>query len=184
MEEEGKILVLSAPSGTGKTTITDRIVEINSDFVKSISFTTRDPKVNEREGVDYFFRTHDDFNKMLENKEFLECAEVFGNLYGTTRNFVQRMVNSGKTVIFDIDWQGAQIVRKRARVDVVSVFIMPPSMEELRRRLETRGRDTPEEIEKRLAKAEDEMSHKGEFDAVVINDNLDQVVNEIISLAT
>jgi guanylate kinase len=94
------------------------------------------------------------------------------------------MVNSGKTVIFDIDWKGAQIVRKRARVEVFSIFIMPPSMEELRRRLESRGRDTPEEIEKRLAKAEDEMSHKGEFDAVVINDNLDQVVNEIISLAT
>lgn len=183
MEEKGKILILSAPSGTGKTTIAKRIMSTDPDFVNSISFTTREPREGEKDGVDYFFRSEEDFKKMIENKEFLECAEVFGHYYGSTNNFVERKVEENKIVLFDIDWQGAQIIRKRARVDVLSVFIMPPTMEELRNRLESRGKDSQEEIEKRLSKAESEIAHKDEYDAVIINHDVDVAVAEIISLA-
>lgn len=182
MEEEGKILIISAPSGAGKTTIVDKILEMDTDFVSSISFTTREPRGNEQDGVDYFFRTEAEIGKMIDKGEMLEVAEVYGHLYGTSRNFVQRMTNAGKHVIFNIDWQGARVVRKRARVDVISIFVLPPSMKELKRRLEQRGQDSPEEIEKRLENAEIEISHKGEYSSVVVNDDIDLAVSEIINL--
>jgi len=181
-EEEGKILIISGPSGVGKTTVADRILEESPNFVNSISVTTREPRGNEKDGVDYFFRDEETFQKMIDNHEFLEAAKVYDHYYGTTRNFVQRKTSEGLNVIFNIDWQGAQIVRKRARVEVISVFLLPPSEEELKKRLESRHSASPEEIVKRLAKAQEEISHQNEYDAVIVNDDLDAVVGQILQM--
>lgn len=169
-------MVLSSPSGAGKTTISRRILEEDNDINLSISVTTRAPRSNEIEGRDYFFVDHTDFNLMVNREQLLEHAKVFGNYYGTPRLPVENALASGRDILFDIDWQGTQQLAEKARADLVSIFILPPTWRELERRLFSRAQDEPSEINRRMAKAADEMSHWAEYDYVIINRDLDQSV--------
>ncbi|MFO1354813.1 MAG: guanylate kinase [Gammaproteobacteria bacterium] len=166
----GNLFVLSAPSGAGKTTLTRALLAADPRLRFSISFTTRPPRAGERDGHDYFFVDHARFEAMIAANELLEHAAVFGNFYGTGRAQVQAHVRAGRDVLLDIDWQGARQVRERMPESVL-IFIMPPSLAELGRRLRGRATDSDEVIGRRLAEAQAEMSHWPEFDYVVINDD-------------
>lgn len=168
----GLMLVLSSPSGAGKTTLSRRLLQTDPDIVMSVSATTRPPRPNEIEGQDYFFVSPEKFDAMVEAGEFLEHATVFGNKYGTPRAPVMAALEAGKDVLFDIDWQGTQQLREHARQDLVAIFILPPSMLELERRLKSRAQDSAEEVARRMAKATDEMSHWAEYDYIVVNRDL------------
>jgi len=170
----GLMLVLSSPSGAGKTTLAKRLLQVEQGVVLSISATTRPRRPGEVDGEDYFFVAEDVFAAMRANGELLEWANVFGNLYGTPRNFVEKALKSGTDVLFDIDWQGAQQLAHAARDDVVKAFILPPSREELERRLRQRAQDSEEVVERRMAEADSEMSHWAEYDYVIINNDLDE----------
>lgn len=176
IQRRGLMMVLSSPSGAGKTTISRRILEEDSEINLSVSVTTRAPRKNEIEGRDYFFVDHTDFNLMVNREQLLEHAKVFGNYYGTPRLPVENTLASGKDVLFDIDWQGTQQLAEKARDDLVSIFILPPNWRELERRLFSRAADEPSEINRRMAKAADEMSHWAEYDYVIINRDLDESV--------
>ena len=182
MSNPGKMLIISGPSGAGKNSIIKKIMELDSSFIHCMSVTTREPRGNEEDGVDYVFITEEKLNEMIKNKELLECAQVHGAFYGITKNFVERMALEGRNIVLNIDWQGAKIIKERSREAVYSIFIMPPSIEELKRRLATCGRYNEEEMAKRLAKLESEVSHKNEYDAIIINDDLNVAANEIIKL--
>lgn len=168
----GLMLVLSSPSGAGKTTISRRLMERDADLTMSVSATTRPRRPGEENGLDYIFVDPTVFNLMVNRQELLEHAKVFGNYYGTPRQPVEAALASGKDVIFDIDWQGAQQVAEKAREDLVSVFILPPSTEELDRRLHQRAQDPEDVVAARMAKAADEMSHYAEYDFIVINNEI------------
>jgi len=173
------MFVLSSPSGAGKTTISRALMRKNSDLVASISATTRDRRAGEVQGRDYFFVTIPEFNKMVQGQEMLEHAKVFGNYYGTPRAPVEKALNAGQDVIFDIDWQGTQQLKEIARDDLVTLFILPPSAAELEKRLHSRAKDTHEsraQIEDRMDKAANEMSHYSEYDYVLINDDFDRTI--------
>ena len=170
--------MLSAPSGTGKSTIAAALRAREPDLVISISVTTRAPRPGEREGVDYFFRTPEEFRRMAEAGELLEFATVFGNSYGTPRALVETALASGRDMIFDIDWQGYIQLRTALPDDVVGVFILPPSLAELRRRLELRGTDSAAVIGSRMEQARAEISHWDQFDHVLINRNLALAIDE------
>ncbi len=176
VRRRGLMLVLSSPSGAGKTTISRRLLERNHDISMSVSVTTRPKRPGEVHGRDYFFIDPTEFNLMVNRRELLEHAKVFGNYYGTPRSAVEEALGAGRDVLFDIDWQGTQQLRESARTDLVSVFILPPSAHELERRLTTRAQDSAEEIARRMAKANDEMSHWSEYDYVIVNKDLDQSV--------
>lgn len=182
MEEEGKILILSSPSGAGRNAIAKKLVQYDSRFIMAVSAITRAPRAGEIDTIDYFFKTRAEFMKMIKNKEFLECIEYSGNLYGTSKDFVERKVGEGKVVIYTVTFEGLREIKKRARCDVVSVFVMPPSFAELKNILEARGTDTPEEIEKKLELAKRQIEHKDEYDAVIINEDIDLAVRQIINL--
>ncbi|WP_417460803.1 guanylate kinase [Kordiimonas sp.] len=170
----GLMLVISSPSGAGKTTLTRRLLEEDTEIVMSVSATTREPRPGEEHGKDYFFVSHDRFKEMIEGDELLEHAVVFENRYGTPRGPVMDALGRGQDVIFDIDWQGAQQLDSSTRaIDLVRIFILPPSVRALEERLKKRGQDTEETIRKRMAKAEAEISHWAEYDYVLINDDLD-----------
>jgi len=174
------MFVLSSPSGAGKTTITRALLKDNQDLIASISATTRKRRAGETHGMDYFFVSTDEFRDMVDNGEMLEHAKVFDNYYGTPRSAVEKALNEGKDVIFDIDWQGTQQLSEIAREDLVTVFILPPARADLEKRLRARSRDTLEtetEIRGRMAKATDEMSHYSEYDYVIINHDIDQAIN-------
>lgn len=173
-----KLFVLAAPSGAGKTTLVHELVKRNPDLEFSISYTTRKRRVNEEDGRDYFFVKPDEFHDLQENGELLESALVFENYYGTSRSQVEEHLNDGRSVILEIDWQGAQQVRE-SMPDAISVFILPPSVTELERRLRDRKTDTDEVIARRLSDALGDMSHWNEFDFAIINDNLEQAVNQL-----
>ena len=175
----GMMLVLSSPSGAGKTTLSRRLLEADSGIALSISVTTRAPRPGERDGRDYHFIDRHTFDGMTANGELLEWAEVFGNYYGTPRDPVFAALDAGRDIMFDIDWQGTQQLREKARNDLVSVFILPPTIGELERRLHKRAQDDYETIVRRMAKASDEMSHWAEYDYVVINHDLDQAFTEV-----
>ncbi len=166
------MLVLSSPSGAGKTTLSRWLLQQQPDIVMSVSATTRSPRPGEVDGKDYFFLSVDDFAAMVAAGDFLEHAVVFGNHYGTPKKPVLEALASGFDVLFDIDWQGTQLVGAQARADMVSVFVLPPSPEELERRLLGRAADPPDVIAKRMAKAADEISHWAEYDYVIVNDDL------------
>ncbi len=168
------MFVLSSPSGAGKTTLADRLLKGDSRLRLSISATTRKPRPGEVDGKDYYFVSEPDFLRMRDNSEFLEWANVFGNYYATPRAKVFDQLKTGVDVLFDIDWQGAQQLDAVAGGDVVKVFILPPSREELERRLRARNQDPEEVVRGRMAKADAEMSHWAEYDYVIINYGLDE----------
>ena len=170
----GLMFVLSSPSGAGKTTLSERLLKTDKDIVLSISATTRPRRPGEAHGQDYYFVSEEEFFRMRDAGEFLEWANVFGNYYGTPRPLVEATLRQGKDVLFDIDWQGAQQLDEVAGEDVVKVFILPPSREELELRLRRRAQDPEEVVQKRMAKANSEMSHWAEYDYVIVNYDLDE----------
>ncbi len=174
----GLMYVLSSPSGAGKTTVTRALLKKNEDLIISVSVTTRSRRPGEVQGQDYYFKEIPEFNAMIEKGEMLEYAKVFGHYYGTPRKPVEEALASGKDVVFDIDWQGTQQLSEIAREDLVTVFILPPSREELERRLRARGRDSEEDIRLRMEKASDEMTHYLEYDYVLVNNDIDETIRQ------
>lgn len=175
----GLMFILSSPSGAGKTTLAKMLLNTEDNLVPSVSVTTRPMRVGETHGKDYYFLSPNEYDEMIEREELLEHAIVHDNGYGTPRAFVEDSLNEGKDIIFDIDWQGAQQLRHNVPQDLVTVFILPPNPDELRRRLTGRGTDSSDVIEKRLSKAFLEMSHWGEYDYILINDNPEQCYNDL-----
>lgn len=173
------MLVLSSPSGAGKTTLSRRLLESDSEIDMSVSATTRKPRPGEVDGKDYFFLSTEDFGIMRNKDEFLEHAKVFGNYYGTPRKPVEEALARGHDVLFDIDWQGTQQLDEAASEDLVKVFILPPSAQDLEKRLETRAQDPAEVVAARMAKASDEISHYQEYDYIIINENIDKAFLEL-----
>ncbi|MBZ5714779.1 guanylate kinase [Nannocystis pusilla] len=171
---KGLLLVVSSPSGAGKTTLCRRLREEFPQIRFSVSYTTRPPRPGEVHGREYFFVDRDDFTAMVARDEFAEYALVHGNNYGTSAALVRDALASGTDLLFDIDFQGGRQLRRAFPHDVVLVFILPPSLGELQRRLEARNTDAPEVIERRLRVARDELSHYGEYDYVIVNDDLDR----------
>lgn len=176
------MLVLSSPSGAGKTTISRALLDGDPDIGMSVSVTTRPPRPGERDGVDYYFIDGPRFEEMVARDELLEHAEVFGNRYGTPRTKVEALLADGKDVLFDIDWQGTQQVSQKAAKDLVSIFILPPSVGELEARLRARAQDPEEVVRGRMAKAADEMSHWAEYDYIIVNRDIDRSVAEARSI--
>jgi guanylate kinase len=175
----GLMLVLSSPSGAGKTTISRRLLDADAALSMSVSVTTRPKRPGEAEGEDYRFVDITEFNLMLNRRELLENAKVFDHYYGTPREPVERALGTGRDVIFDIDWQGAQQLAQNAGDDLVSVFILPPSTDELDRRLHSRAQDSAEVVAARMAKAPNEMSHWAEYDYIIVNHDIDRSVAEV-----
>ena len=173
------MLVLSSPSGAGKTTISRELLAQDGSLTLSVSVTTRPIRPGETDGVDYVFVDQAKFDGMVQDGAFLEHATVFGHGYGTPRGPVDAALDEGRDVLFDIDWQGTQQVREKARDDLVSVFILPPSTEELERRLHTRAQDPEEVVQSRMVKAADEMSHWPEYDYIVVNEDVAQSVAQV-----
>ncbi|MGX0976501.1 guanylate kinase [Roseovarius sp. MBR-51] len=170
----GLLIILSSPSGAGKSTLSRRLRDWDSTIAFSVSATTRAPRPGEMDGQDYHFMSQSRFKQDVAAGEMLEHAHVFGHFYGSPRGPVQAAIDAGRDVLFDIDWQGAQQIRNSAlSAHTLSIFLLPPSIRELHRRLETRGQDTPEVIAKRMEKSWDEISHWDGYDFVLINDNLD-----------
>lgn len=174
----GLMLVLSSPSGAGKSTISRALLEQHPDLTMSVSSTTRPMRPGEVEGKDYYFIDTERFENMVENGEFLEHAKVFDNYYGTPRAPVEAALKDGKDVLFDVDWQGTQQLRQNARDDLVSIFILPPSVEELERRLYARAQDPEDVVKRRMAKATSEMSHWAEYDYIIVNEDISQSTRE------
>jgi guanylate kinase len=179
IQRRGLMLVLSSPSGAGKTTLSRKLLASDGAITMSISATTRGPRSGEEEGKDYFFVSPSMFTQMVEGDAFLEHALVFGNHYGTPREPVQLALARGRDVLFDIDWQGTQQLRQRAGDDLVSIFVLPPSHDELERRLRVRAQDAEDVVQARMAKANNEISHWAEYDYVVINDDLESTLEKI-----
>jgi guanylate kinase len=178
----GLMLVLSSPSGAGKTTLSRRLLEADLGVDLSISVTTRKQRPGEIDGRDYHFIDAASFETMVEKGELLEWAQVFGHRYGTPRAPVEAALVRGRDVLFDIDWQGTQQLREKAARDLVSIFVLPPSIPDLERRLRSRAQDSDEVIHARMAKAADEMSHWAEYDYVVINTDIDHAFTEVQSI--
>lgn len=172
------MLVLSSPSGAGKSTISRALLEKHPDLTMSVSATTRPMRPGEVEGKDYYFIDKEKFEDMVANGDFLEHAEVFDNYYGTPRPPVVAALEQGKDVLFDVDWQGTQQLRQNARDDLASIFILPPSVDELERRLYARAQDPEDVVKRRMAKATSEMSHWAEYDYIIINEAIDHSVAE------
>ena len=181
--EPGRLIVLAAPSGAGKTTLVHKLLEREARLKFSISYTTRPKREMEVHGEDYFFVSEGKFRAMRDHDAFLESAEVFDHWYGTSAAYVQSLIDDGRSVLLEIDWQGAQQVRER-RPDAVCVFIMPPSRDELESRLRGRKTDAEEVIARRLRDALSDMKHWSEFDYVVINDNLDKAADELAAIVS
>ncbi len=180
---KGLLIVLSGPSGTGKGTVCKALLRKRSDISLSISCTTREPRAGEVDGVSYFFKSKQEFESLIEKGEFLEYANVFSNYYGTPKSFVDAAVESGKDVLLEIDVQGALKV-KASYPEGVYIFLVPPSMEELEKRIRSRGTETPAQIETRLGKAGAELKLLREYDYVIVNENVDEVVCKIETIMT
>ncbi len=178
---QGLLFIVSAPSGAGKSTLVNAAVAEDPRLMLSISYTTRAPRPGEQNGREYHFVDRTTFVRMVEAGEFLESAEVHGNLYATSEQQIATALDSGRDVVLEIDWQGAEQVR-RAFPDAVGIFILPPSMDELRRRLISRGQDPETVIQQRLAAAADEISHAAEFDYAIINNNFDEAKRDFAAV--
>ncbi|MDA8420271.1 MAG: guanylate kinase [Pseudomonadota bacterium] len=174
----GKLLILSAPSGAGKSSLAKALAAEARDVAVSVSHTTRTPRPNEVEGRDYYFVSPEQFDRMVKEDRFLEHARVFGNCYGTARESVEALLRAGRNVVLDIDWQGARRV-KELMPEAVTVFVLPPSRDVLHQRLVGRGQDSPETIARRMREASSEMSHYGEFDHIVVNDDFAAALSDI-----
>lgn len=177
----GKLFIISAPSGSGKTTLLDQLVTKFDNLIFSVSYTTRKPRGEEKDGVEYFFVGRDEFHQMVERGEFLEFAEVHGNFYGTSWEFVDENLSSGRSVILDIDVQGKALVQEKVP-DAVTVFLMPPSYEELKRRLKVRQLEDDATIRMRLAIAKNEILRHSDYDYIVINDKIDESAESLESV--
>ena len=171
---KGLMFVLSSPSGAGKTSLSRKLLELDKELFLSVSYTTRPPRPGEIDGEDYFFVNSNDFAFMQEQNEFLEYAKVFDYYYGTPKKPVKKILDKGRDILFDIDWQGTQQLMNNSKDDLVKVFVLPPSIEELERRLKERKQDKDEIIQKRMSKASDEMSHYAEYDYILVNDDFDK----------
>lgn len=182
IKKRGLMLVLSSPSGAGKTTISRAILRAERSLAMSVSVTTRSPRPGEEHGKDYYFVNEAEYQRMVAAGELLEHAKVFDNYYGTPKEHVERELRAGRDVMFDIDWQGTQQLKASARDDLVSVFILPPSIKELERRLRGRAQDTEEVMRRRMERAADEMSHWPEYDYVVVNLNVDESIEQVKSI--
>jgi guanylate kinase len=179
IKRRGLMLVLSSPSGAGKTTISRRLLAADGNIQLSVSATTRAMRPGEEHGKDYHFVSHDEFAVMANQDAFLEHAHVFGNRYGTPRALVEAALSDGMDVLFDIDWQGTQQLKEKMRDDLVSIFILPPSHAELERRLRARASDSDEVVAGRMAKAADEISHWPEYDYVIVNTDIDKALFDV-----
>lgn len=179
IRRRGLMLVLSSPSGAGKSTIARNLIESDQTFELSVSVTTRPRRGSEIDGIHYHFRSKREFEILRDNDELLESAEVHGNFYATPREPAERAMAEGRDMLFDIDWQGAKQLKEKMRGDIVSVFILPPSMGELKARLKRRAEDQEKVIETRLKNAREEIEHWTEYDFVVINDDLDKAFSEV-----
>ena len=176
------MLVLSSPSGAGKSSICRALLDLDRNLYLSISTTTRKKRPNEVSGIDYNFVTLDEFEYKLSQNNFIEHAKVFNNFYGTDKSIVENKINKGKDLLFDIDWQGAQQLREKMRENIVSVFILPPSKKELERRLKERGQDTDEVVKERMSEATAEITHWAEYDYVIINEDLNLSVKTVLGI--
>lgn len=184
IQRRGLMLVLSSPSGAGKTTLSRQLLDNDKQIQLSVSCTTRQKRPGERDGVDYRFVDTPTFRGMIERKEFLEYAEVFGNYYGTPKGPVDEALAGGRDVLFDIDWQGTQQLRDKGRADLVTVFILPPSTRDLEKRLLTRAQDPKDIVAQRMARAADEMSHWAEYDYVVVNRDIATSLSSLKAILT
>jgi len=182
LTRRGVMLALSSPSGAGKTTISRHLMREDENIITSISATTRKIRPGEVEGVHYYFKTAKEFDAMIENDEFLEYAEVFGNMYGTPHVAVEKYLIEGKDIFFDVDWQGTRRIADKAPHDIVSIYILPPSLPELKNRLVKRGQDSAEIIESRMSKAVSEISHYDEYHYVIVNHDIDESIYRVKSI--
>jgi guanylate kinase len=179
ISRRGLLLILSSPSGAGKTTLSRGILERDAGIELSVSVTTRPPRPGEVDGEDYTFIEEPAFQRMIDEGSLLEHARVFGNYYGTPRDAVERAVAAGRDVLFDVDWQGTQQLKENAREDVASIFVLPPSMAALEDRLRRRAQDSDDEVARRMSEAEAEMSHWAEYDYVIVNREIEESVGAV-----
>ena len=182
LHRRGLMLILSSPSGAGKTTISRRLLQHDDRIGLSVSVTTRPPRTGEVDGKDYIFKSQEQFDQMVEDGHFLEWAHVFGHSYGTPKAQIKAGLKEGRDFLFDIDWQGTQQLYQKAETDVVRVFLLPPSLDELRRRLTARGTDSAEVIAGRMARAQAEISHWDGYDYVVVNDDIDECFDKVVQI--
>jgi len=181
----GLLIILSSPSGAGKSTLSRKLLDWDPSLRFSISATTRDPRPGEQDGREYYFKSREEFQELVANDGMLEHAEVFENLYGSPKEPVENAVSKGIDVVFDVDWQGGQQIRTSSMADdVVSIFILPPSISELERRLNARGQDSAEVVTKRMSKSKDEISHWEEYEYLIVNDDLHQSFEALKSILT
>ncbi len=179
LKRRGLLFILSSPSGAGKTTLSRKLLAADPSIELSVSATTRPPRPGEVDAVDYHFVSNAEFDRMVEEDDFYEWAEVFGNRYGTPKGAIRNALKEGRDFLFDIDWQGTQQLYQKDQQDVVSVFILPPSLDELRRRLESRAQDSGDVIDARMERARAEISHWAEYDYVVINDDVNECFDRV-----
>ena len=182
LEEKGMMIVLSSPSGAGKTTLTKKLKENNNNFHISISHTTRSPRPNEINGKDYHFVKKSQFEKLIQSKSFYEYATIFENYYGTLKEPVVKMLSLGKDILFDIDWQGTQQLKKVGSLPLLTFFIIPPDIQSLKNRLLQRNQDHKKTVEQRMGKFKEEIVHWNEYDYVVVNDDLNICYNKIVKV--
>ena len=183
IQNKGMMFVLSSPSGAGKTTLTKKIQQKYQNFKISVSHTTRKPRSNEVEGIDYFFVNHEEFEKKILNNEFYEYAKIFNNYYGTSRDSVNLLLKNNNNILFDIDWQGTQQLSHFKELRLVKIFLLPPNKKELENRLVQRNQDNIDIISKRLNAYDNDIHHWSDYDHVIINDNLEHCflqINKII----
>tara|TARA_B100000700_G_C15017675_1_gene844132 strand:- start:695 stop:1252 length:558 start_codon:yes stop_codon:yes gene_type:complete len=173
------MLVLSSPSGAGKTTLTKKIQESDNSFQVSISHTTRKARPNEVDGVDYHFVSREKFKQLIDQKAFYEYAKIFDNYYGTSKSSINKITGDGKNVLFDIDWQGAEQLSNYKELNILKIFILPPNIEELKKRLVSRNQDDAEAIEKRLSAYSRDLIHSKNYDHVIVNDKVEICFKEI-----
>jgi guanylate kinase len=180
-DQRGNLFVIVAPSGAGKTSLVDALLKRDSNIRLSISYTTRPPREGEKDGREYHFVDKPAFEKMIAAGDFLEHANVYGNYYGTSKRWIEEQISGDHDVLLEIDWQGAAQVRKLFP-SVVGIFILPPSIDELRRRLQARGKDSPEAIERRMASAREEISHVLEFEYIIVNERFESALDDLIAI--
>jgi len=181
-KRQGRMFVLSSPSGVGKTTLTKKLQKNNTNFTISISHTTREPRPNEINGKDYYFVNKEEFDSLIKGNNFFEHAKIFDNYYGTLKEPVLKFLSLGQNVLFDIDWQGAQQLQKNKDLSLVAFFILPPNIQVLKNRLSNRHKGQKKLIEQRMKKFNEEISHWNEYDYVVVNDDLEVCYNKILNI--